>query len=77
MQNQVCQTHKKNTPLCFLYISASIKAAEIFFIWEDRGDPTVSFEYKTDSDRYSVANFLKQTDTNISMFVIPILILIH
>ena len=49
---------KKNAPLCFLYISAPIKATEIVFIWEDRGDPTVRFEYKTNSERYTVAEIL-------------------
>ena len=38
--------------LCFFYILAPIKATEIVFIWEDRRDPTVCFEYKTDSERY-------------------------
>ena len=37
------RVYKKNAPLYFLYISAPIKATEIF-IWEDRGDPTVCFE---------------------------------
>ena len=41
---------KKNAPLCFLYISAPIKATEIVFIWKDRGYPTVPFEYKTNSE---------------------------
>ena len=49
---------KKNAPLYFLYISAPIKATEIVFIWEDRGDPTVRFEYKTNSERYTVAEIL-------------------
>ena len=43
--------YQKNGPLCFLYISAPIKATEIVFIWEDRGDPIVHFEYKTNSER--------------------------
>ena len=41
---------KKNVPLCFLYILAPIKATEMFFIWEDRGNPAVRFEYKTNSE---------------------------
>ena len=45
-------------PICFLHISAAIKATEIVFIWEDRGDPTVRFEYKTNSERYTVAEIL-------------------
>ena len=35
--------HKKNATLCFLYISAPIKATEIVFIWEDRGDKCLHF----------------------------------
>ena len=34
----------------FLYISASIKATEIVIVWDDRGDLTVRFGYKTDSE---------------------------
>ena len=49
---------KKNAPLCFLYISAAIKGKEIVFIWEDRGDLSVRFEYKTNSERYMVAEIL-------------------
>ena len=45
-------------PLYFLYISAPIKATEIVFIVEDRGDPIVRFEYKTNSKRYTVAEIL-------------------
>ena len=49
---------KKNAPLYFLYISASLKATEIVFIWEDSGDPTVRFEYKTNSEQYTAAKIL-------------------
>ena len=45
---------KQNAPVCFLYISAPIKATEIVFIWDDRGDPVVRFEYKTDSEQFTV-----------------------
>ena len=48
----------KNVPLCFLYISAPIKATEIVFIWNDRGDPIVHFEYKTDSEQHTIAEIL-------------------
>ena len=43
----------KNAPLCFLYISAPTKATEMIVLWEDRGDPTVWFVYKMDSDCYT------------------------
>ena len=33
-----------------------MKATEIVFIWEDRRDPTVRFEYKTDSEHYTVGD---------------------
>ena len=56
--NYEYRVYKKNAPLCFLYISAPIKATEIVFIWEDRGDPTVRFEYKTNSEWYTVAEIL-------------------
>ena len=49
---------KKNAPLCFLYISAPIKATEIVFIWEEIRDSTVCFEYKTDSEQYTVVEIL-------------------
>ena len=35
-----------------------MKAAEKVFIWEDRGDPAVRFEYKTNSEQYTVAEIL-------------------
>ena len=54
----VYRVYKKNAPLYFLYISATIKATEIVFIVEDRGDPIVRFEYKTNSKRYTVAEIL-------------------
>ena len=38
--------YKKNAPIYFLYISAPIKATEIVFIWEDRGDPIVRLNTK-------------------------------
>ena len=44
--------------LCFFYILAPIKATDIVFIWEDRRDTTVCFEYKTDSEQYTVADIL-------------------
>ena len=50
--------YKRNAPLCFLYISAPIKGTEIVFIWEDREDLSVRFEYKTNSERYTVAEIL-------------------
>ena len=41
----------KKCATLFLDISAPIKAKEIVFIWEDKRDPIVRFEYKTDSER--------------------------
>ena len=59
--------HKENEPLCFLYISAPIKATEMVLILEDRGDPTLHFEYQTDSERCTVDEILaKWFDTSIS-----------
>ena len=52
------RVYQKNGPLCFLYISAPIKATEIVFIWKDRGDSTVRFEYKTNSEQYTVDEIL-------------------
>ena len=52
------RVYQKNQQVCFLYISAPIKATEMVFIWEDRGDPTVCFKYKTYSERYTVAEIL-------------------
>ena len=52
------RVYKKNAPLCFLYILAPIKATEIVFIWEETADPAVCFEYKTDSERCTVAEIL-------------------
>ena len=48
----------KNAQVCFLYISAAIKHTEIVFILEDRRDHTVAFEYKTDSEQYTVSEIL-------------------
>ena len=51
----------------FKDISAPIEATEIVFIWEGRRDPTVRFEYKTNSERYTVAKILaKWFDASIS-----------
>ena len=61
IQEKTCTLHgvsKKNAPLYFLYFSAPIKATELVFIWEERGDPIVRFEYKTNSEGYTVAEIL-------------------
>ena len=62
---------KKNAPLCFLYISNPIKATEIVFILEDRGDLSVCFKYKMSSERYTVAEILaKRFGASISWNVV-------
>ena len=45
---------KRNEPLCFLYILASIQVTEMGF----REDPTVRFGYKTDSEQCTVNEIL-------------------
>ena len=37
------------------YFSARKKATAMVFIWSDRGYPAISFEYKTASEGYLVA----------------------
>ena len=48
----------KNEPLC--YISAPIKATEMVFIWKDKIDPTVRFEYKMDLERCILAKIFSK-----------------
>ena len=43
-----------------IVFSAPIKATEIISIWKDRGDPTVRFEYKMNSEQYTVVKILEK-----------------
>ena len=42
----------------FVFFISLLKATENVFIWKDRGDPTVRFKYKTESEQYTVAKIL-------------------
>ena len=44
-----------NSKFCLVYYSARKKATAMVFIWGDRGDHAVRFEYETASERYLVA----------------------
>ena len=50
--------NKKNKELCYFHISAPIKVTEIVSIWEDRGDPTIHFSYKTGSEQCLVVKII-------------------
>ena len=53
--------YKKNEQLCFLYsISAPIKATEMVFIWKDKIDSIVRFEYKMDLESCIVAEIFSK-----------------